>query len=165
MISLKNILVATDFSEPSDAALAYGRALARTFMATLHVLHVADNLSSAVYGVEGFVASVPDLQREIEDAARKKLDELLVDNDEPPLPTRRVVVTSSSPALAVVEYAGLEHIDLIVTGTHGRGAMAHLLMGSVAERVVRTAPCPVLTVRHLEREFVIPDALVAVAKA
>ena len=49
-------------------------------------------------------------------------------------------------------------------GTHGRGAMAHLLMGSVAERVVRTAPCPVLTVRHPEHEFVVPDALVAVAK-
>ena len=50
-------------------------------------------------------------------------------------------------------------------GTHGRGGVAHLLMGSVAERVVRTAPCPVLTVRHPEHEFVLPDALVAVAKA
>jgi nucleotide-binding universal stress UspA family protein len=166
MITLKNILVATDFSEPSEAALTYGRALARTFKATLHVLHVADNLSSAVYGgVDGYVAAMPDLQKEIEDAARKQLDELLVDNDDPPLPTRRVVITSNTPALAIVEYAGLEQIDLIVTGTHGRGAMAHLLMGSVAERVVRTAPCPVLTVRHPEREFVIPDALVAIAKA
>jgi nucleotide-binding universal stress UspA family protein len=54
---------------------------------------------------------------------------------------------------------------LIVTGTNGRGGVAHLLMGSVAERVVRTAPCPVLTVRHPEHEFVIPDALVAVARA
>jgi nucleotide-binding universal stress UspA family protein len=165
MITLKNILVATDFSEPSDAALTYGRALARTFKATLHVLHVVDNLSSAVYGVEGYVPSMPSLQTEIEDAARTQLDDRLVDNDQPPLPTRRVVIISSSPALTIVEYAGLEQIDLIVTGTHGRGAVAHLLMGSVAERVVRTAPCPVLTVRHPEREFVIPDALVAIAKA
>ena len=164
MITLKNILVATDFSEPSEAALTYGRALARTFGATLHVLHVADNLSSAVYGAEGYVAPMPDLQKEIENSARKQLNELLVDNDEPPLPTRRVVVTSGTPAFAIVEYAGLEHIDLIVTGTHGRGAVAHLLMGSVAERVVRTAPCPVLTVRHPEREFVVADALVAVAR-
>jgi hypothetical protein len=66
---------------------------------------------------------------------------------------------------AIVEYAEQERIDLIVTGTHGRGAVAHLLMGSVAERVVRTAPCPVLTVRHPEHESVVPDALVAVAKA
>ena len=49
-------------------------------------------------------------------------------------------------------------IDLIVMGTHGRGAIAQLLVGSVAEKVVRTAPCPVLTVRHPEREFVVPDA-------
>ena len=165
MITLKHILVATDFSEPSDAALTYGRALARTFTATLHVLHVAEKLSSTAYGAEGYVASMPELQKEIEEAAGKKLDALLVDNDEPPLPTRRVLITSNTPAFAIVEYAGLEQIDLIVTGTHGRGAVAHLLMGSVAERVVRTAPCPVLTVRHPEREFVIPDALVAIAQA
>jgi nucleotide-binding universal stress UspA family protein len=114
---------------------------------------------------DGYVTMLPDIQREVHDAARKHLDDLLVDNDEPPLATRRVIVTSNRPALAVVEYAGREHIDLIVTGTHGGGAVAHLLMGSVAERVVRTAPCPMLTVRHSEHEFVVPDALVAVAKA
>ena len=165
MITLRNILVATDFSEPSEAALSYGRALARTFTATLHVVHVVDNLASAVYGVEGFVPSMPYVQKEIEDAARKRLDDRLVDNDNPPLPTRRVVITSKTPALSIVEYARQEQIDLIVTGTHGRGAVAHLLMGSVAERVVRTAPCPVLTVRHPEREFVIPDALLATVEA
>ena len=76
-----------------------------------------------------------------------------------------MLITSNSPALAIVDYARQERINLIVTGTHGRGAVAHLLMGSVAERVVRTAPCPVLTVRHPEQEFVVPDALVAVVKA
>lgn len=165
MITLKNILVATDFSEPSDAALTYGRALAHNFKATLHVAHVIGSVSSAVYGAEGYVASLPELQQDIEDTARKELDALLVDNDAPPLQTRRVLITSNSPALAIVEYAGREHIDLIVTGTHGRGAVAHLLMGSVAERVVRTAPCPVLTVRHPEHEFVVPDALMAIATA
>jgi nucleotide-binding universal stress UspA family protein len=165
MITLKRILVATDFSEPADAALTYGRALARNFGATLHVLHVAGTLPIAVYGAEAYTVSVPELQQEIEDAARKELNDLLVDNDVRPLPTKPVLVTSDAPALAIVEYAKREHIDLIVTGTHGRGAVAHLLMGSVAERVVRTAPCPVLTVRHPEHEFIVPDALVAVAKA
>ena len=165
MISLKQILVATDFSEPSDAALRYGRALARNFKATLHVLHVVDNVSSVVYGAEAYSVSMPELQQEIEGAARKQMNELLLDNDEPPLPTRGVVLTSPAPAHAIVEYAGREGIDLIITGTHGRGAVAHWLMGSVAERVVRTAPCPVLTVRHPEHEFLVPDALVAVAKA
>jgi nucleotide-binding universal stress UspA family protein len=165
MIALKHILVATDFSEPSDAALTYGRALARTFNATLHVVHVVGNISSVVYGAEAYAVAMPDLQREIEDAARAQLAQRLVDDDTHPLPTRHVLLTSDAPAVAIVDYAGREHIDLIVTGTHGRGGVAHLLMGSVAERVVRTAPCPVLTVRHPEHEFVTPDALVAVARA
>ena len=165
MISLKHILVATDFSEAAETALGYGRALARNFTATLHVVHVVASVSRAAYGAEGYFATMPDLQQEIEDAARAQLDDLLIDNDQPPLPTRRVLLTSHAPALAIVEYAGREHIDLIVTGTHGRGAVGHWLMGSVAERVVRAAPCPVLTVRHPEREFVVPDALMAVARA
>jgi nucleotide-binding universal stress UspA family protein len=165
MITLKSILVATDFSEPADAALNYGRALARQFNATLHVLHVVGDLSSVAYGADGYVTMLPDIQREVSDAARKQLDDLLVDNDEHPPAARPVIVISNRPAFAVVEYAGREHIDLIVTGTHGRGAVAHLLMGSVAERVVRTAPCPVLTVRHSGHDFVVPDALVAVARA
>ena len=165
MITLKHILVATDFSEPSDAALVYGRELARTFQATLHLVHVGTPVSSVVYGAEGFSASIPELQEELDESARKQMDELLVDNDPRPLPTKRVLLSAVSPAAAIVNYAVNERIDLIVTGTHGRGAVAHLLMGSVAERVVRTAPCPVLTVRHPEHEFVIPDALVAVAKA
>ena len=90
MITLKNILVATDFSEPSDAALAYGRQWLATFTATLHVVHVVGNVSNLAYGADGYVATLPDLQQDIEDAARKQLDDLLVDNDERPLPTRGV---------------------------------------------------------------------------
>lgn len=165
MIALNNILVATDFSQPSDAALTYGRALARNFKATLHVLHVVDNVSSVVYGAEAYAISMPEFQKEIEDSARKQLDDLLVDNGPQPLTTRPVLIASSAPAAAIVDYASRERIDLIVSGTHGRGSVAHLLMGSVAERIVRTAPCPVLTVRHPEHEFVIPDAAAAVVEA
>lgn len=165
MITLKHILVATDFSSPSDAALAYGRALARNFNAMLHVVHVVGNISAMVYGAEAYMASTPEMQLEVEEAARKLLAEAVIDNDRPPLPTRQVLLTSNATAIAIVDYAVRANIDLIVTGTHGRGGVAHLLMGSVAERVVRTAPCPVLTVRHPEHEFVTPDALVAVANA
>ncbi len=165
MMTLKNILVATDFSRPSDAALAYGRALARSFGATLHVVHVVGNISTLAYGADAYAISTPEMQQELEDAARKQLAELLIDNDPAPLPTRQVLLTSNAPASAIVDYAGRQHIDLIVTGTNGRGGMAHLLMGSIAERVVRTAPCPVLTVRHPEHDFVVPDALIAAAGA
>jgi len=159
MIAFKNILVATDFSEASDAALAYGRALSRSLGGTLHVVHVVGNLSNLAYGADGMPAMLPAIQQDIENAARKQLDDLLVAPEDPgsdlerPPPAGRVLknlICSNAPAQAIVEYAVQEHIDLIVTGTHGRGAVAHLLLGSVAERVVRLAPCPVLTVRHVE---------------
>jgi nucleotide-binding universal stress UspA family protein len=130
----------------------------------LHVVHVVAFMPSAFCGAEAYVVSVPELQQQIEDSARKQLEDLLVDEDEPPLRMRQVVITSNAPALAIVDYARQERIGLIVTGTHGRGAVAHALIGSVAERVLRTAPCPVLTVRHPEHEFVSPDAPVVVAK-
>jgi nucleotide-binding universal stress UspA family protein len=164
MIALKRVLVATDFSEAADAALSYGRALARTFGATLHVLHVTDDMYVRLGG-DAYAAVLPDLQKDVEQQARQRLVELLVDNDPNPLPTEPVVVTASATAQAIVDYAARADIDLIVVGTHGRGAVAHLLMGSIAERVVRTARCPVLTVRRPERDFVMPDLPVASARA
>ena len=164
MIALKNILVSTDFGEASDAALAYGRELARSFGATLHVLHVADDVYMRLGG-DAYVAVLPDLQRDVEDSARKQLEALLIDNDPHAVPVTQAVVTSSATAAAIVQYARDADIGLIVVGTHGRGAVAHLLMGSVAERVVRTAPCPVLTVRQHEHDFVKPDALTTTTQA
>ena len=165
MISLKNILVPTDFGEAAEAALGYGRELARSFGAKLTVLHVADNVLAGSVGIEGYVGAYPDFQRTIEEGAKRQLDATVTDEDRRELNAAAVLRTSNSPALTIVTYARDAGIDLIVMGTHGRGAMAHLLMGSVAERVVRTAPCPVLTVKHPEHEFVLPDALVEVARA
>lgn len=165
MISLKHILVPTDFGEAAEAALGYARELARVFHARLTVLHVADNVLAGTVGIEGYVGAYPDFQRSIEEAAKKQLDSILTDEDRRDLGATTVLRTSNSPAMTIVSYARDAGLDLIVMGTHGRGAMAHLLMGSVAERVVRTAPCPVLTVKHPEHEFVLPDALVQVARA
>jgi nucleotide-binding universal stress UspA family protein len=111
------------------------------------------------------MAFLPELQTQIEEEARKRIEALVSDEDKKTLNARAAVVTSAGAAETIVQYASDHAIDLIVMGTHGRRGVDHLLMGSVAERVVRTAPCPVLTVRHPEREFVVPDALVAVAKA
>ena len=165
MIALKKILVATDFSEPSDAALAYGRELARTFGAALTLVHVVDDVMSRGYGIDGGVMlSDPQYQVQVEADARRRLNAAIEGEDRAITATARVLM-SRSPASAIVSYADESNIDLIVMGTRGRGGVAHLLMGSVSERVVQTAPCPVLTVRHPEHEFVLPDALVAVAKA
>jgi universal stress protein A len=162
MITVTNILVPTDFGEAAEEALTYGRELAARFGATLHVLHVAENVYVTTFGAETYAAVAPDLQRGLEESARQKIDELIMDSDGSGPPTRPVVMTSASPAFAIIDYAREHNMDLIVMGTHGRGMLAHMLMGSVAERVVRLASCPVLTVRHPEHEFVTSDALVAV---
>ena len=164
MILIKNVLVATDFGEASDSALNYGRDLARTYGAKLHVLHVAENLF-ARYRDEGSMVVLPQMQTDVENAARKRLEGLVTDEDRTMLRAEPVVLTALGTAEAIVEYAKAHTVDIIVMGTHGRRALSHLLMGSVAERVVRMAPCPVLTVRHPEHEFLAPDALVAVARA
>ena len=148
MIRLKHVLVATDFGDASEAALTYGRALARTFGADLHLLHVMENT---------FLRSMPANPLAVKAATYSRLNGRLTDADRADLHARAVVEVSDEPADVIVEYAKGFAIDLIVTGTHGRSGAAHLLMGSVAERVVRTAPCPVLTVRHPEREFVVAD--------
>lgn len=157
MVALKNILVATDFSEPSGVALAYGRDLARNYGARLHVLHVVDDVMARYSPEAGYVA--PSMQADLEKRAQRELDARLTDEDRRQLNAVPVITTDANIAHAICEYAKGHSIDLIVTGTHGRGAVKHFLMGSVAERVVRTAPCPVLTVHAHERDFIIPDAM------
>lgn len=163
MVALKNILVATDFSEPSGVALAYGRDLARSYNARLHVLHVVEDVMMRYSSEVGF--ALPQMQTDLENAAWKDLDKILTDDDRRSAQLSPAVLSGVNIAETVVKYAKDNDIDLIVTGTHGRGAVKHFLMGSVAERVVRLAPCPVLTVRSQERDFIAPDALVAATHA
>ena len=165
MITLKRILVATDFGEASAAALNYGRALARAFGAHVTVLHVVDDVVASSFAVEGYVPNLFELQRVVDEAAHKQLEALLNKEDRLELGAVAEVRKGRSAADTIVKYAEDLNADVIIMGTHGRGAMQHLLMGSVAERVVRTAPCPVLTVKHPEHEFVFPDVLVEVARA
>lgn len=162
MIIIKNVLVATDFSEPSAVAMDYGRDLARSYDATLHVLHVVENVMVR-YSPEVGLTS-PVLQENLESAARHELAAVITDDDRRSLDLETAIRVSTSIAGGIVDYAREHAIDLIIVGTHGRSGMQHLLMGSVAERVVRTAPCPVLAVRERARGFLAPDALVASAK-
>ncbi|MCC7415529.1 MAG: universal stress protein [Acidobacteria bacterium] len=148
MIVAKQILVATDFSPESDAALAYGRALARSLGATLHVLHaVANPFLRPTFADPGV----------IETHAAQSLATCLTAEDRTTLNARAVLEIASRPADAIIDYARRAEIDLIVVGTHGRTGFDRALMGSVAEHLVRSAPCPVLTVRHPERELAVPD--------
>ena len=130
------ILVPTDFSVPSAAALDYARTLAARFGASLHVMHVLEN--------DFLRPMVADPRAET--AALRQLGELLT-AEERQRGAVTAVLRSDAVAEEIVDYARSNGVDLIVIGSHGRTGLAHLLQGSVAERVVRTAPCMVLTSR------------------
>lgn len=156
MIAISKILVPTDFSEPSEVALRYGKELAAGFNASLHVMHVVEDSALFAYAsIEGSAPLGYNLLEDMTTQARKRLDEVLSAAEREALKAELVVV-NGSPFVEIVRYARDRQVDLIVMATHGRGAIAHMLMGSVAEKVVRKAPCPVLTVRHPEHEFVMP---------
>lgn len=164
MISCASILVAIDFSAASDKALLYGRELSRFMCAKLHVMHVVSDLvavsaASMVPTTGG--SELSEAQRDLEDRARMRLRALVADGaDRDPSPTI-VVRVGSSPAAEILNYVKEYPIGLVVVGSHGQSAVAHLLLGSVAEKVVRSAPCPVLTVRSPERDFIQPATLQA----
>ena len=132
------ILVPTDFSPASGAALQYARVLASKFGASLEVLHVLDN---------DFLRAVVTDPRDVEAGASQKVQSLLTATERAHGATA-LVKRSDDPADEIVSYAKSAGVDLIVMGTHGRHGVAHLLMGSVAEKIVRDAPCPVMTVRE-----------------
>jgi len=158
MIKIANVLVATDFGPASEKAAAYGREFARTFGAKLHVLHVVEN--PMVYaGPDAVGVDFTRFQADLEAAAQKSLDRVVTEEDRRELKAVGVIRTGTGPAFEIAGYAKQTGIDIIIIGTHGRGLISHLLMGSVAEKLVRLAPCPVLTVRHPEHEFILPDAI------
>ena len=148
MIALRNILVAVAFDDMTESLMLHGRTLARTFGAALHVLHIPDNL---------FFRPMANDPHAIEGGLLEQLGEHLTQDDRESLRTVTAIRHSSTPAEEIVEYAKSNDVDLIVIGTHGRRGMTHFLMGGVAETVVRTAPCPVMTIRDHQREFVSPD--------
>jgi universal stress protein A len=142
--TFKTILVPTDFSPASARALEYAQLVAARFSASLHLLHVAEDPVAAV-GPEAYVVDLPALREQVVQDAERRLTQVAA-------PLSGVTVTTEvligSPARTIAKIAADRGADLIVMGTHGRGGLAHLLLGSVAERVIRMAPCPVLTVRE-----------------
>ena len=165
MITIQKVLVATDFSPVAETALIYGRALARTFDAQLHLVHVVDDFSRFNYAEGAGLLPPSAFREEIARTGREKLESTLREDDRRELRAVAVLREGHSTAKEIADYARETAIDIIVVGATGRGALDRMLMGSVADKVIRQAPCPVLTVRHPEHEFVVPDALQRASQA
>lgn len=152
MISIKHILVPTDFSKQGKTALTYAAAFADQFGAAVELLHVLEPMPQ---GALLSYVSLDDLKHRMRQDAEKKMEQLNSEWDDYAFPVKRTV-QDGHPFVEIIKRAKDGETDMIIIGTHGRGAIAHMLLGSVAEKVVRQAPCPVLTVRHPEHEFVHP---------
>lgn len=136
-IQIKRILCPVDFSPSGDFAFEYACAVARRHGASVELLHVTE---ASAYAED----APPEKWPALENRLRQRLQSLAARAGVP----AEINLLAGIPFAEIVHRAETLPADMIVIGTHGRTGMKHLLIGSVAERVVRTAPCPVLTVRH-----------------
>ncbi|MBS0266157.1 MAG: universal stress protein [Planctomycetes bacterium] len=153
MISLKKVLLATDFSDCGQSAQDYAFEFATQFQADLHILHVIVDTTLTMAGYGAAMALTPGFLEGIEQHARQSAEKIASAAKQRGLKTT-AVVKLGDPAQTIVDYAAGTGIDLIILGTHGRSGFVQLMLGSCAEKVVRKAPCPVLTVRPAGHQFV-----------
>ncbi|MBN1361796.1 MAG: universal stress protein [Sedimentisphaerales bacterium] len=153
------ILYPTDFSKHSLAALPLALDLAKRYEAQMHVLHAVDApyefLMEDGYVVP-LVTTYPIEVDTLKKSAEQRLDEFVRENLADFKDAVQKAVVVGKAFAEIIHYAREQQIDLIVLGTHGHSALASMLMGNVAEKVVRKAPCPVLTVRHPEHKYEAP---------
>jgi nucleotide-binding universal stress UspA family protein len=155
MIQLRRILVPTDFSTFSDQAVRYGCEIANRFSADLHLLHVAQDAFPVMPEAGLLTVSHADYMARVVETAHKLLAGVPAAGMlQKPVAARDVVL--GVPFVEIIRYARDKQIDLIVMPTHGRTGLVHMLLGSVAEKVIRKAPCPVLTIRPEGHDYVHP---------
>lgn len=154
MIRLKTMLVATDLSPLSECAVRHGCELAKQFGAQLHLLTVASYPFSefAQECQKDYGRSIDECETEYFTAAEKRLSKIDVTPLEESQVTKETI--KGFPVAEILRYSKANSIDLLLLGTHGLTGLQHVFMGSVAEMIVRTAPCPVLTVRDSQHHFV-----------
>ena len=142
---IKRILVPLDFSANSTRALDYAHGLALKFDAAVHLVHVCEVPSMSIGAMDAYAIAYSEWSQRLGEEAERQLTAIKSGLGGVAATTE---VLFGSPAAAIIDAAGTNSADLIVMGTHGHGALMHVMMGNVAERVVRMAPCPVLTVRE-----------------
>lgn len=149
----KKILCPVDFSEYTEGIISYAVEIAKKFNSELHILHVIPNLTyftpyESFMTPENLIVLEKNIEKEIEkdfENITKKID----------FPFKKVI-KSGIAFVEIINYIKEESISLVVMGTHGRSGIEHILIGSVAEKVVRKSPCPVLTIRPKGKTFAMP---------
>jgi nucleotide-binding universal stress UspA family protein len=155
VIKLKKVLVPTDFSDSARHAFSYGVSFAREYKAELVLLHVVENLTVG-YASDLFPVPMAEVFQEISGYAKTELAKLAAAAKQKGVACSELVA-QGKPSAEIIRYAAENEVDMIVLGTHGKGMLDQALFGSTTERVVRRAPCPVLTVRMAGHEFVDGD--------
>ena len=149
-VKLTKILVPVDFSDCSRKALAYAVPFAEQFGASLVVLHVIP----PYYAVDPYgLAQIERIEAELEQNGRSRLTELVIDTVPSDI-NAGILLRHGRATAEIVDAAKELEIDLIIISTHGHTGLKHVVFGSTAENVIRHAPCPVLTVREKEHEFI-----------
>jgi nucleotide-binding universal stress UspA family protein len=147
-MTLDNVLIPTDFSACADHALSHALQVADRFGARLHILHVVNELDPDWYGITDAQERAVKLRDQIKEEARDRLEKLVPGKKEYDIETTVSLQLSFDVADSIREYVDQREIDLVVMGTHGRKGLDRLLLGNVANKLVRHAPCPVMTVRE-----------------
>ncbi len=153
-MQIQNILFPTDFSQGARAAMDHAISLARDYKARLILLYVIQDISIAEWYIPSSL-SVTDLVEDMQKSAWKEMDKWAAEISAKVKDVEKAVVRGV-PFVEIIRTAKEKGADLIVIGTHGRTGIDHMLFGSTAEKVVRKAPCPVLTVRIAGKEFKMP---------
>ena len=151
-IQIRKILCPYDFSDSSAHALRYALAFAEAQAAELVLLHVVE---VPLYYLSPELALPADTLMRQREVCVRDLTAIAAEARQEH-PRTDSLVEDGMPFPRIIQTARRLGVDLIVMGTHGRTGLAHVLLGSVAEKVVRKAPCPVLTVKHPQHEFVMP---------
>lgn len=151
-MTFKRLLVPTDFSASADAALDHAVSMAGRFQASLHLLHVVNDPGAGLYGLGDAEVKLNRLKQKAESRARERLQELARDSSAVDIRTQVAQRTSLGVGDVVQEYAGTHKIDLVMMGTQGRGGLGRLVLGSVANTLIRRLSCPVMTVRERDEE-------------
>ena len=153
MISIRNILCPIDYSVYSEMALKYAIEFAEKYQAKLYLMHVLDIRVYDINNPELYNINIVD-----EETIEKLRERLLrcVNEDTRGRISVEALIIQGVPFAEIIKVSKEYGIDLIVIGTLGRTGLSHAIMGSVAEKIVRKAPCPVLTIRHPEHDFIMP---------